>query len=346
MFRLHCFNQDDSSLDLLAALATANESSSHTFLIGSYRSNEVDENHILSKKLAVIKEFRGISNKIIDIPLGNLSEAEVNSFVSTSLRCSEGKTATLARVIRKKTGGNPFFTAQFLLALQQEGILEFQLGTLQWTWDLEAIETKFVANNIADLMQKKLTALPRDLQMILQVCSCLGCDFDIRTLRLAARGFPDNAFERSLEEYCEDAVRAGIIVYSEETAVFSFVHDQLQSASFNLIEKEDADEFQGKIGRAIIANASADDLDSLLLVAIDLCNCDANAISKTPEDKIKFASRNLQAGKQAMKNSAFVSAASYLQSGITLIEYGISFDDTRDLQIELYSLCGKAYFSR
>ena len=330
----------------MGSLATANENSSHTFLIGSYRSNEVDENHILAKKLQVIEERRGISNKIIDIPLGNLSDPELNTFVSTALRSSEDKTAALVKVISKKTGGNPFFTSQFLLALEQDGILEFQMGTLKWTWDLEIIETKFVADNIADLMQKKLKALPEDLQSMLQICACLGCDFDLRALELATRAFPDSTFQRPLQEYCEEATRAGVIACSKETSVFSFVHDQLQSASFNLIENEDAEEFQGKIGRAIVAHCNAGELDSLLLVAIDLCNCDAGALSRASEDKIKFAGLNLQAGKQAMKNSAFVSATSYLQSGIALLEQGISFADARELQIELYGLCGKAFISR
>lgn len=238
----------------------------------------------------------------------------------------------------------PFFTIHFLLALQEEGVLEFQLGTLEWVWDEKAIETKFVAANVADLMRRKLIALPQDLQMILQVCACLGCDFDLRTLELATSAFPIGTMALNLKEHMEEAITAGVISHSGQ--IYSFVHDQLQAASFNLIDKEDSNAFQGKIGRAIIDNACDDEVDALLLIAIDLCNCDAAALSLTTADKIKFATLNLRAGQQAIANSAFSSCTSYLQCGIALIEYGIEFNDTRELQINLYGTCAQAHFCK
>jgi predicted ATPase len=38
-----------------------------------------------------------------------------------------------------KTEGNPFFMNEFLKSLYTEGLLEFEIKTPSWQWDLEQI---------------------------------------------------------------------------------------------------------------------------------------------------------------------------------------------------------------
>ncbi len=66
---------------------------------------------------------------------------------------------TLSDLVWKKTGGNPFFTAQFVEELAQEGLLYFNTGKSSWIWSLDRIKSKEISDNVADLMTTKMKRL-------------------------------------------------------------------------------------------------------------------------------------------------------------------------------------------
>src|ERR1700677_3868148 len=57
---------------------------------------------------------------------------------ATRARCRRSA-RPLAQLVHEKTGGNPFFTIQFLSELAEEGLLTFQHGEGRWSWNLERI---------------------------------------------------------------------------------------------------------------------------------------------------------------------------------------------------------------
>jgi predicted ATPase len=88
----------------------------------------------------------------------------------------------LADLVFKKTAGNPFFTIQFISALAQEALLEFDPGIAAWTWNLPRIRIKGFTDNVADLMAIKLSHLPPTTQKVLGRLACLGNVADMATL--------------------------------------------------------------------------------------------------------------------------------------------------------------------
>ncbi len=85
-----------------------------------------------------------------------------------ALRCGPDETAPLAQLVHDKTGGNPFFTIQFLHALDDEGLLSFDHDAATLEWDLKRIHAKGYTDNVVDLMVGKLTRLPTETQTALQ----------------------------------------------------------------------------------------------------------------------------------------------------------------------------------
>ena len=90
---------DEMSLALFENLATDNQNGS-TLIVGTYRSNEVDEEHPLVAALGNIKERR--SDGITDISLGNLSKESCLELVAEALRSTKDATKELGEVVYEK----------------------------------------------------------------------------------------------------------------------------------------------------------------------------------------------------------------------------------------------------
>src|SRR5260370_14528642 len=97
----------------------------------------------------------------------------------------------MAEWIHEKTVGNPFFVIQFISALVEEGVLTFDYGNGQWSWDLNTIRTKAYTDNVADLMVGKLKRLPFETQQALQQLASLGDRADFALLDMVAQQSSD-----------------------------------------------------------------------------------------------------------------------------------------------------------
>src|SRR5262249_2536876 len=169
---------DVATLDLLEDLLTRSELP-HLMLIGAYRDNEVDAAHPLMRKLEVIKSAGA---RVKEITLGPLTREHLGQLLADALRCEPGRSAPLAHLVHEKTGGNPFFSIQFISSLAEGELLVFDLDGACWSWDLDGIHVKGYTDNVVDLMVEKLICLPSQTQTALQQLACLGNVAETATL--------------------------------------------------------------------------------------------------------------------------------------------------------------------
>src|SRR5207244_2353935 len=94
--------------------------------------------------------------------------------------------ASLAELVREKTGGNPFFVLQFLTMLHEEGLIDFDRRARVWRWDVEKIHAKGFTDNVVDLMVGKLRRLPLATQEVMRLAACLGNKGDLSALAAIA----------------------------------------------------------------------------------------------------------------------------------------------------------------
>jgi predicted ATPase len=94
--------------------------------------------------------------------------------LAEALRSEPERSAPLAQLVQEKTGGNPFFTTQFISSLAEEKMLAFDHDAGCWSWDLDRIHAKGYTDNVVDLMIGKLIRLPAQTQTALQQLACLG----------------------------------------------------------------------------------------------------------------------------------------------------------------------------
>ena len=122
---------DASSLNLLNTIAK-NRDIEYFMLIASFRNNEVDEIHPITRRQ---NELREENVNYDEIELKDLQFEDVNQLVAAALHTSPEKASFLTDIIYNKTKGNAFYVWQFLKSLYDEGLLKFDFDKGQWHWN-------------------------------------------------------------------------------------------------------------------------------------------------------------------------------------------------------------------
>ena len=234
---------DAATLSLLGDLTTHSEVGL-LLLVGAYRDNEVDPTHPLTRSLQAIREAGG---RVTEITLSPLARVDVGRLVADALHSTAAAASPLADLVYDKTGGNPFFTIQFLTALAEEKLLAFSPGAGRWGWDLKRIRAKGYTDNVVDLMVGKLARLPQESQEALQWLAALGNAADFAVLGLVL-GLTAETVHAGFWE----AVRAGLVLRQDEA--YAFLHDRVQEAAYSLIPEASRAEWHLRIGRILTSS--------------------------------------------------------------------------------------------
>ena len=136
------------------------------FFIGSYRDNEVSEDHIVHGFLGWLSNF-GVP--VNSVQLGGLGERDVNFMVSYCLGIFPRLCESLSRVVERKTKGNPFFIQTFLSSLADKQLLQYNLRVKRWEWDIDEILDEDITPNVLDLISAKMNELSEDIRVIISL---------------------------------------------------------------------------------------------------------------------------------------------------------------------------------
>ncbi|MCP4996169.1 MAG: AAA family ATPase, partial [Gammaproteobacteria bacterium] len=156
---------DSGSLKLLEVLLTT-FGLAHLLVIGAYRDNEVSEGHALRQ---MVKQLEEEQVKLKRLSVGPLTVDDVGRLLAATLHQSVAQALPLAHLVFDKTGGNPFFTLEFLKALHADGLLSFTAPQTKgesggWQWKLSHIEARSMTDNVVELMVAKVKQLPPQTQ--------------------------------------------------------------------------------------------------------------------------------------------------------------------------------------
>ncbi len=93
----------------------------------------------------------------------------------------------LTDLVYEKTQGNAFFTHEFLKSLYEKELLVFDFKTQRWQWQIDQITALDMTDNVVSLMVGKISQLPNDTIEVLKLASCIGNQFDLKTLSLISK---------------------------------------------------------------------------------------------------------------------------------------------------------------
>ena len=336
---------DASSLNILKWLVV-DPKLKRFMLIGSYRMNEVDEDHILHRALEAIQSKTAQS--IPKINLGNLSTSELNELVAKILKLEPDDTVDLSSVVYEKTNGNVFFALHFLHVLEREQLLTFSFTEVRWQWvDTQRIRNNTnIADNVVDLIADKIKRLSPAVQDCLRVASFVSSTVSVSVLRWIMEGLnmEGGSIRYDVEAKLEEAKQEGFMLrLSRKTmdAQYKFAHDRIQQAAYSLVpEGPQRERLHYDIGCQLLK--LLDTLDDkrqkewISFLAPHQLQRGRSCIRDDVE-LVNLAALNLESGKKAMSLAAFIPASQFLSNGIAIMDdVTDSWDLHHDLQLALH----------
>ncbi|MBP6984991.1 MAG: AAA family ATPase [Alphaproteobacteria bacterium] len=297
---------DQGSLRLLDIILSTQDAEAILF-IGAFRNNEVDESHPLIKLLEKLKKS---GMDIENIELGALGLKDTERLLTDTFKADAKLIQPLAKVLYKKTDGNPFFTREFLKECFHQNYIKFSLQNKAWEWDLEKIQLMAGSNNVIDLMLEKINKLPSESQKTLQLGSCLGMSFDCETLCNI-----EKIEEIDLINKLSPAIKEGLIQRIDGGLRHKFIHDRIQQATYQTISDNEKTYLHLKAGRLLLSKIDEISSSEDVFEVLDHFNR-CKGLIDNEEEKIKLAELALRAGRQAIGSNAYQAAKDYLSLGL------------------------------
>ncbi|OAJ54888.1 hypothetical protein A6V36_08605 [Paraburkholderia ginsengiterrae] len=305
---------DDATLNFIASFLTTVEDR-HVLLICAYRVNEVDRSPRFKAFLNGLPGCNG-TTRISTIEVEPLDVANVAALLADALHCGSAHVYPLAAVVHEKTGGNPLFVKQLLLALADNRLIRYDGVTGCWTWDIDSISEYESSDNVVDLMVARLSRLPAQALAVLKLLAAMGRRLDKATL---ARIDPDGGVD--LERRLLPALEAGLIV-SDRTG-YAFAHDRVQEAAYALIAQEDRGCGHARIARILLEDFDERDARKPafdVVHHIERAQAAGTLCELGAHETAAFARICLQAARQAKEAIAIQSALKYLDVGQKLLD--------------------------
>ncbi len=314
---------DTASLELITFIvdelgaSTADDAScaesTNVFIVGTFRSNEIDNSKGLQ---SCLQQMEGCSNvSVTEIAIQHLSSSDVNLMISEALCYSQRLTRSLADIVHQKTVGNPFFVKEFLNDLTVENLLVYSFSQRIWEWNEDLIESRTISDGVAEILIRKLRRLPKDQLSGLTMLSCFGSEVSLEVLNLVKNSHGQLDIMQSLE--C--IAQAGLVKSTDEK--YCFVHDMILQAASTIDENERMIMMKWLL-QTLVMKTSENCDDAILFIIVDLISrIGPNRIHDAESRKL-YANLNLTAATKAIQAADFASASACIECGISLLDLG------------------------
>ncbi|PTL76235.1 AAA family ATPase [Vitiosangium sp. GDMCC 1.1324] len=299
---------DLASLRLLQNLLSSAEMTP-VLLVGAYRDNEVSPSHPL---MLMLEEVRQAGARVTDIRLEPLSLTQLQRLVAEALPgASPDVVEPLSALVLEKTGGNPFFLIQLMVTLNQDGLLT-RTSDGRWRWDASGVRAKGYSDNVVDFMVGRLRQLPQGTQHLLRLSACMGNVFPLPMLAIISGMEPHEVVQN-----LEPALQEGMLARGSQEQ-FRFLHDRIQQAAQALIPEEERKAVHLRIGRLLLESLSPEQVREKLFDIVGQLNAGAELID-APEERLRVARLNAEAGWKAKSSTAHRSAIAWFSAAFELI---------------------------
>jgi predicted ATPase len=225
---------DKSVLTLVESLLCDATGNTCLFFVGTYRSNEVADDHEVFCLEQRLKVF-GVPTTMLS--LEGLNPSDLNTMVSDALCIFPRMTEPLSDIIYQKTKGNPFFVISFMRSLVDGGLLEFNIIARRWVWDEDKVSSMDITGNVLHLLSSKMSRLSTSIQSALKDAACFG----IKIKESVVETLSTHPEHSDIRDKLDQVVKEGFMVQMG-TSEFKFVHDKVREAAYSLIPEQDRDQ--------------------------------------------------------------------------------------------------------
>jgi predicted ATPase/signal transduction histidine kinase/ActR/RegA family two-component response regulator len=338
----------------------------HLLIVGAYRDDGVDAAHPLALILDRLRtelagsEHVGQIGHIEHIQLGPLGVEHVRELVAAAVQRNPDDCTELAELVRAKTDGNPFFVNQFLHTLHQDRLLTFDPAMRGWRWDLAALHTLGITDNVVDLMIERIRKLPAATQRVLDLAACAGNAFALDTLAIVCESDLETIHDQLLP-----AIELGLLqplptsgrrsttggTPGPAGGALAFAHDRVQQAAYALVAGAEHSRVHLRIARLLEQALTPAQREQRVFELAEHFVLGAELLAD-PAEKLGVARLCLAAGQRAQASLARDSALRFLRAGLALLpatRWQHHYELARDLTLaalEAEYLAGQAEAAR
>jgi len=346
---------DSASLRLMQLLV-AESASGYLLVIGAYRDNEVFAAHPLMLTLDAMAKAGAAVNTLTLEPL---SSESLNHLVADTLNCDPYWARPLADLAAQKTQGNPFFATQFLKALHQDGLIEFDRVAGYWQCDIVRVREAALTDDVVEFMALQLQKLPPGTQNVLKLAACVGNQFDLGTLAVVSQQLETETAADLWKALQEGLILPESEIYkfymgrerreeteNSEVVNYKFLHDRVQQAAYSLIPEQERSPAHYQIGQLLIQQISPAAIEEQIFSVVNHLNYGI-ALIEDQTERSDLAHLNLTACRKARAATAYQAAREYAAIGLNLLgesawqrQYEMTLN-LHDIAAEVASLCGE-----
>ncbi|MEX1032586.1 MAG: ATP-binding protein [Cellvibrionaceae bacterium] len=323
---------DHTACRYLLVICTHNSECSHD--AGLYK-------HILNDQAA------------LQIELDNISTDEIRRFLADTLSCAESDVDLLAKIMFKKTQGNPQAVVEMTKTLYAEDLLKWDYDstrkTYRWVFDRHLVEAFEVSDQAAGLITNKLDSLEPSTRQLLEFAACFDTLLKTEMILEIFRENPDwevsgnfNSPVSLLLSLKTAADRGFIIDTNRDNSegLFQLAHGRIRDSLYSETPKKVKAAYHRAIVKHIELSQSASDQSAFqLLHHLEA----AHELDKSTTSTPRLVKLYYRAARQARSSSSFDIALDYASKGIKLLDPNLweqHFEDAFSLSTEhYYGLC-------
>ncbi|MDD4736217.1 MAG: SpoIIE family protein phosphatase [Kiritimatiellae bacterium] len=213
---------DEGSLEVLGRLADLSVSRA-LFVIGSYRSNDVDDRHPLHQ---LIGRLRDGQIPVANIMIDRLTLPETTEMIASIFLEDIRQVGELANVVQERAQGNPFFIIELLRTLISQGVISCEEDHYHFFHD--RLQKVRLPDNVVDLLLQRVHEFTREEIRLFSWAAVMG--------RMIRVDWLSHLLGKDVDEtlmMLEKGIRHQIIVRElTGNEPLHFVHDRIQEAFY------------------------------------------------------------------------------------------------------------------
>jgi tetratricopeptide (TPR) repeat protein len=306
---------DKPSLLVLAEVARR-LSDTRLLVLGSYRDDEVDDQHPLAEMLGELERVPSFQRLVLQ----GLSAPDVQALLSAGAqeRLHDAE-AELASAVHRESDGNPFFVHELVRHLIETRRLAQRDG--RWTSEVSAVTELGIPDGVRDVVGQRLTRRSSECLRVLVAAAVIGREFPAGALPKVA-GLDPGQVDSALNE----ALAARIIrPLRHRSPRYIFSHTLIRETLYSDLSLTRRARLHGKVGEALEALYGDGSPRHVSELAHHFAE---GAAAGDPAKAIEYGRR---AGEQAMRQFAYEAAAAHLRRTLAILD--------RDQPVDLSLRC-------
>jgi tetratricopeptide (TPR) repeat protein len=273
---------DQPTLLLLQHLAREVQNA-RLLLVGTYRDTELARTHPLSEAIVELNREGGFQRVV----LRGLEESEVRSYLAGTTGREPSR--ALATQIYEETEGNPFFLAEVVNLMTEEG-----------SFEADSVSDIALPDGVREALGRRLDRLSAEVNEQLTMASVVGREFEYETLQLLSEHD-----DEALLGLIEAGLDAQVIEELDRPGRYRFTHALMQETLLAELSTTRLVRLHGQVGEAL-EHQHGDRADER---AAELALHYAESSTLNREHTERALRYSMLAGTQAEQQLAFSEAA-------------------------------------